>query len=83
MVDAVNESTVFEDLVDFLVEGRDSSRILAFRLPPAKQSRLNELLELNRDGMLSPEQRNELQTFETLEHVVRLMKARVAGRVMS
>ncbi|MEZ6094153.1 MAG: hypothetical protein R3C03_07910 [Pirellulaceae bacterium] len=79
----VNENTLFDDLVDFLLEGQEPSRILAFRLPASKQVRLDELLELNREGTLSPEQLNELTTFETLEHVVRLMKARVAGRAAS
>ena len=79
----MNENAVFDVLVDFLVEGRDASRVLAFRLPDTKQQRLDLLLQQNREGTLTPEQKNELQTFEHLEHIVRLMKARVAARAAS
>ncbi len=69
---------VYDDLVDFLLEGQDTRRFLAFRLPESKQSRLEQLLQLNRDGALSPEQRSELNAFQLLEHIVRLLKARAA-----
>ncbi len=69
---------LYDDLVDFLLEGQDTRRILAFRLPESKQSRLEQLLQLNRDGALSPEQRSELNAFQSLEHIVRLLKARAA-----
>ena len=79
----VSEINVYDDLVDFLLEGQDTRRILAFRLPKTKQERLDSLLQLNRDGALSPEQRCELDTFVSLEHIVRLMKARAAQRAAS
>lgn len=74
---------LYDDLVDFPVEGREASHILGFRLPSSKQATLNELLKLNREGRLTPEQLSELKTFATLEHFIRLMKARVAGLAAS
>ncbi len=44
----------------------------------APHNSLEQLLQLNRDGALSPEQRSELNAFQSLEHIVRLLKARAA-----
>ena len=77
---SVNESSLYEELVDVLTEGVDESRLASFRLSESKQNRLDELLEKNRDGTLSPNDEAELATFEQLEHVVRLLKARLLQR---
>jgi hypothetical protein len=60
-----------------LVQGGNRQEILKFRLDSEAQSRLNQLLEKNRNGVISPEEISELETFEQFEHVVRLLKARV------
>lgn len=49
----------------------------AFRLSPEKQARLDDLLERNREGVVTEEESTELNDFERFEHVVRLLKARV------
>ena len=68
---------VYEDLLDLLAQTADRDRVLAFRLSPEKQARLDELLERNREGLLTEEQTAELDDYERFEHVVRLLKARV------
>lgn len=68
---------VYEELLDLLAESADPDRLLAFRLSPEKQARLDDLLERNREGVLTEEQSAELDDFERFEHVVRLLKARV------
>ncbi len=68
---------VYEDLLDLLAESADAGRVLAFRLSPAKQARLDDLLEKNRAGALSEEEAAELDDFERFEHIVRLLKARL------
>lgn len=75
-----SERTVFDDLVDFLADGSDANKILQFKLPAASQARLEELLQSNREGKLTDREQAELRTFEQFEHVVRLLKARVAAR---
>jgi hypothetical protein len=76
----VNPTTVYDELVDLLAESADAERLLAFRLSPAQQRRLDELLEKNRGGALTPEKSAELDDFEGFEHVVRLLKARLRNR---
>ena len=68
---------VYDDLVELLAASADSSLVLGFRLSDTKQERLDLLLDKNRDGTLTERERAELGTFEQLEHVVRLLKARM------
>ncbi len=74
---AVNQLPVYDELVDLLAETADAERLLAFRLSPPRQRQLEELLEKNREGSLTPEESAELDDFERFEHVVRLLKARL------
>ena len=67
---------LYDELVDLLVAQADPERLRAFRLSAARQQRLDELLERNREGRLEPAEVAELDDFEQLEHIVRLLKAR-------
>lgn len=77
IVGTTEQGTIYDSLVDLLVQGGNKREILNFRLGSKPQSRLDELLQKNRNGTLSPEETSELDTFEQFEHVVRLLKARV------
>ena len=72
---SIEHSSVYDDLLDILAEGATLERLLAFRLPDEKQNRLDDLLEKNREGLLTDQDAAELDTFEQVEHVVRLLKA--------
>jgi len=74
---SINHSAVYDDLLDLLAESADAQRVLAFRLSDAKQARLDELLERNREGILTDDESAELDAYERFEHIVRLLKARV------
>ncbi len=73
----IEQGSVYDTLVDLLVQGGNRQEILKFRLGSEPQSRLDELLEKSRSGNITPEEASELETFEHFEHVVRLLKARV------
>lgn len=73
----IEQGSVYDTLIDLLVQGGNRQEILKFRLGSEPQSRLDELLEKNRSGTITPEEASELETFEHFEHVVRLLKARV------
>lgn len=77
---ALSTTDVYTDLVELLAATADSQQVLGFRLPVDKQDRLDALLEKNREGTLNDEERGELETFEQLEHVVRLLKAKVLAK---
>lgn len=76
----VDQPSVYDDLVGLLVRNTPADDLMAFQLSAEKQQRLDDLLERNRAGTLSPAESAELDTFEQMEHVVRLLKARVRGK---
>ena len=67
---------IYDELLDLLAETGDPDRLLSFRLPDHRQARLDELLEKNREGLLTERERGELAEFERLEHLGRMLKAR-------
>lgn len=71
---------LYDDLLDVLAEAADAERLLAFRLSPAMQLRLEQLLEKSREGTISAPEEAELDEFERVEHLVRLLKARLLQR---
>ena len=77
MIATLDTHAVYDELLDLLADGADVQRVLAFRLSSLQQERLDILLEKNREGTLTAEETDELDTFERFEHLVRLLKARV------
>ena len=69
-------SPIYEELLDLFADTADLDRLLMFRLSDDRQSRLDDLLQRNRDGLLTEAERGELQEFERLEHLGRMLKAR-------
>ena len=49
---STRESAVYDELVDLLADTADAVRLSTFRMSKEKQSRLDALLEKNRQGML-------------------------------
>ncbi len=72
----IDQSAVYDELLDLLSDMVEPRRLLGFRLSDTKQARLDLLLERNRDGTLTDEESAELDDFERFEHLVRLLKAR-------
>ena len=73
----MDDTAIYNDLLDLLAESAQAERVLAFRLSAAIQARVDALLDKHRDGTLTAEERAELDAYERFEHVVRLLKARV------
>jgi len=78
---SIDSSPAFEGFLELLANNADAEQILGFHLPENDQRRLEELLESNRANTLTATDRAELESFEHLEHVVRLLKAKLAGRL--
>lgn len=75
------QSPAYDEIVDLFAEPAVAERILAFHPSPAMQVRIEELLEKNRAGTLSTDERAELDEVERLEHFMRLIKARVRQKL--
>jgi hypothetical protein len=54
---------------------------MAFHLSDEAQTRLRRLLALNGEGILSAEEQHELDELARLEHVLVMLKARVAQQM--
>jgi len=67
---------VFEEMINFLAGSPTSEQILAFKISPAAQARLQELLDKNSEATLSEDETAELDAYEQVNHTLLLLKAR-------
>ncbi len=67
---------IFEELAELLA-GMNPERVLAFRTSSKAQERLEDLLWKNKEGKhLTNDEKEELENFMLVEHIVSLAKAR-------
>ena len=65
-----------DSLVTLLTSSPKPADVLAFKLPLDLQERASLLLELNREGRITEEEKEELDQFVFIEHIFRMAKAR-------
>jgi hypothetical protein len=71
---------VYQEVLDFLIKRPTPEEIIAFKVSPQAQTRLEKLLEKNRFGTLNSLELPELDVYEQLEHMMILLKARAFKR---
>lgn len=71
----------FDEIVDFLTSCPTPEEVLAFKASANLQARADVLLEKNREGTLTPSEKEELDQFMVIEHLMRLAKARARQRI--
>lgn len=67
---------IYREITQFLASGPTREQILAFKIKPVAQERLEMLLETNREASLSPQEQAELETYLQLSEWVSILKAR-------
>ena len=72
--------SVYDDLAQFLAS-LSPRRVIAYKATPKAQARVNELLEKNRTIGLTEEENAEMERHMTVEHIVRLAKAKALQRL--
>ena len=70
------DRTVSDVVTDFLSTAPSLEEIVAYRLPDDLQMRAHNLLEKNREGTLSAEERAEMEEFRLIDHLMTLVKAK-------
>jgi hypothetical protein len=70
----------FEEIVHFIADTAGPERLSAFHPSAAAEKRVAALLAKQQAGALSPKEREELQMFVQLDHVMSLAKARARVR---
>jgi len=62
---------VYLEIVNFFASGTTPQMVVDFEPSAAAQARALELLDLAKEGGLTPEQASELDHFTELEHILR------------
>lgn len=71
----------FDEVLDFLVSEPSPEAIIAYRAPDALQTHLDELLELNRQRSLTPDEQNDLEELLRFDDFVAALKIRAHRRL--
>ncbi len=71
----------YQEMIDFLVSRPTPIQIVAFKISPAAQTRLEELLDKNRENSLTDEEAAELDVYEQINHVLLILKARARAEL--
>lgn len=72
----MNTVKAYEEIIDFIAAGTTPKNVIAFRPSEEAQGRVTDLLSREKEGLLSPEEKSELDRYLQLEHLMRLAKAR-------
>ncbi len=75
-------SPAYLEIIDFIAAGTTPEAVALFQPSPEAQQRVAELIEREKQGGLSAEEKAELDHFMELEHILRLAKAR-ARQILS
>ncbi len=66
---------VFKEVIDFLMSQPTPEQIIAFKVSPTAQTRLETLLDKNREDELTDDELAELDTYEQINHLLILLRA--------
>jgi len=69
------------EVIDFLSNGPSSAEVADYTVSERANERVRRLLALNEAGLLSPEERSELDEVEKLEHILIMLKAEARERI--
>jgi hypothetical protein len=72
---------VFDEIIDFITSGPMPQDIIAFKPSEQLVKRIEVLLERKRKEALSDADREELEQYMVIEHIMRLAKARARQRL--
>ena len=76
MTDFLPSASIQEEVLDFLMTAPTPQQIIDFHASALAQERLRYLLDANRQGVLSSQERVELDEASQWNHLVVLMKAK-------
>ncbi|MGH9754350.1 MAG: hypothetical protein ACREA2_16345 [Blastocatellia bacterium] len=65
-----------EEIINFIAAGASTESVAAFKASPETRARVAELIGREKTVGLTPEEQAELDSYEELEHIMILAKAR-------
>lgn len=72
----LNTSSTYQEILDFLISQPTSEQIIGFKVSETSQSRLQTLLQKNRETPLTQSESAELDLYEQLDTLMGLLKVR-------
>ncbi|GAB4137793.1 MAG: hypothetical protein Fur0046_12090 [Cyanobacteria bacterium J069] len=72
----LNTSGTYQEILDFLISQPTSEQIISFKVSEASQTRLQTLLQKNRETTLTPAETAELDLYEQLDTLIGFLKIR-------
>lgn len=72
----LNSSSIYQEILDLLISQPTSEEIISFKVSEVSQSRLQTLLQKNREAALTPAETAELDLYEQLDTLMGLLKVR-------
>lgn len=79
---AVEITSTNEEIYEFLLSQPTLEQVIAHHASPQAQARMSYLLEMNRNGTLSREERDELDEAIELEEFLGVLKAKAYVKLM-
>lgn len=76
MSDYTLSATIQDEVLGFLLSSPTPQQIIAFHASDTAQARLRYLLDANRNGTLTDDERAELEEASQINHFVTLLKAK-------
>ncbi|NEQ16528.1 MAG: hypothetical protein F6K44_23200 [Moorea sp. SIO3E2] len=76
MTTLVTTQTIYDAFIDFVAQGTSPESLTKFQFSEATKEQIDDLVERAKLGDLSPSEKNELEQFLGVEHLIRLAKAR-------
>lgn len=77
----IKHNPLLNEILDFLVSSPTPEQIIAFTPTDIVQVRVRDLLEHNRQGMLTREEQHELNELTYLNHLMSMLKIRARKKL--
>lgn len=69
-------SPAYLEIIDFIAAGTTPEEVARFHPSPEAQQRVADLVQREKENILSPVEKAELDHFMELEHILRMAKAK-------
>lgn len=80
-VGMVTQTPVYDEFLEFLIERVSPEVLVAYEASEAANTRVQDLLMRQSEGILTAEERDELRQVEEVERLMMLLKARALSRL--
>lgn len=77
MDNMIEESTLLDDVAEFLSQSPSPEAVLAYTFSEAMQVRAHELADKNRQGTLNAADHDEMERFRNIDQLLTLLKLKI------